>query len=311
MTSTAPEIIRSLTPEFMPPGFNQPLIDTLEKIRGKKIIALVNRGNRGDGLIHLGGRRLLSLLDIAHDEIRELDPPREVKGDVLLVYGCGAFGRATHSLVDVTRRIASGFKQIILLPCSIELASRPVKQFVEQFDERYTVFCRERVSFDSLRGSGTRAAAIVLAHDLAFHTDLSAWAKRPHAGRAGLFRTDKEASQGALPRDLPSQDASHGTEREPEKLLDYVARFSEVHTDRCHGAISGALMGRKVHFYRNNYFKNQAIYEHSLVHFPQVTFVRNQSFSARQWVHTMYWGRVRNLEMKVRSVLGQKQKVKT
>lgn len=290
-----------------PSSWNGNLLETLESVRHRSLTVLYNRGNRGDGLIHMGGRSLFASLGLKPREVHEENAPLDfIRGDVLLVYGCGAFCRGSHTLAEATQRIARNFKRIIILPASFDLECGPVRRFVRSWDARYTVFCRELVSYDRLKRIETGARAILLGHDLALHADLSEWAARPHSGRAGIFRRDNEAAYGRLPQGIPNEDASHGTHREPEKLLDYVARFAEIHTDRCHGAISAALMGRRVVFYRNNYFKNQAIYEHSLTQFPNVVFVRDQSFSFRQFFRANYWGRVRPIEMKIRAGLGQR-----
>lgn len=290
-----------------PDAWNGNLVQLLESFRGSSLTVLYNRGNRGDGVIHLGGRRLFASLGLEPREIQEENAPIDfIKGDVLLVYGCGAFCRGSHTLIKVTQRLGRNFKRIVILPSSFDIECGSVRRFVRSWDSRYTVFCRELVSYDGLKSLGVRSRAVLLGHDLAFHADLSSWAARPHAGRGGVFRHDNEASFGRLPEGFENQDASHGSHREPEKLLDFIARFDEIHTDRCHGAISAALMGRRVFFYRNSYFKNQAIYEHSLTQFPNVTFVREQPFSARQFFRAIYWGRIRRFEMKLRAGLGQR-----
>jgi hypothetical protein len=209
--------------------------------------------------------------------------------------------RGTHSLPRLLAGVAPRFSEVVVLPSSFDLTEPHVRAFAESWDGKYTVFCRELVSFDALRAAGAKPKALLLGHDLAFHADLSAWAARPAQGRAGLFRHDNEAGFGRLPRDFGMcADASHGTDREPEKLLDFVAQFAEIHTDRCHGAITAAMMGRKVVFYRNSYFKNQAIYDHSLSTMTNVRFVRHTPFSVKQFSRAMYWSRLRPIEMKVR-----------
>ena len=290
--------------QLTPNSWNGNLVQLLESFRGHNLTVLYNRGNRGDGVIHMGGRQLFASLGLAPREIHEENAPLDfIKGDVLLVYGCGAFCRSSHTMIRVVQRIARNFQRVVILPASFDIECGAVRRFVRSWDSRYTVFCRELVSFDALKSLGIRSRGLMLGHDLAFHADLSEWAARPHAGRGGVFRQDKEATFGRLPDGMECQDASHGTHREPEKLLDFIARFDEIYTDRCHGAISAALMGRRVFFYRNNYFKNQAIYEHSLTQFPNVTFVHEQSFSTRQFFRAMYWGRLRRIEMKMRSTL--------
>ena len=57
-----------------------------------------------------------------------------------------------------------------------------------------------------------------------------------------------------------------------------------------------------IDFYRNNYFKNQAIYHHSLAGMPHVRFVKRTPFSLAQYFRVMYWARMRPVEMKFRRV---------
>ena len=284
---------------------NGALSELLSGLRGRDLTVLVNRGNRGDGVIHLGGRRLLGGLGLAWREVGETADLSDLQGDVLLVYGAGALSRGTHSLARKLESVAPRFGRVVIFPSSFDLAEPRVRALARSWDGRYFVFCRELRSFDALRlAPGVRPGLLMLGHDLAFHADLGAWAARAPAGKAGLFRLDNEASFGRRPRDfVVDEDASRGSEREPEPLLDYVARFAEIHTDRCHGAITAAMMGRRVVFYRTNYFKNQAIYEHSLAPLSHVRFVAEMPFSFRQFGRAIYWARVRPLEMKVRRLL--------
>lgn len=272
----------------LPGGEQSALVERLRTLAGRRIAVLLNRGNRGDGVIHLGGRRLLGALGLRWQEIRETEAPATIEADALLVFGCGAFSRGTHSLVPVVERLARQVEHVVILPASFDLDSPAVAKFVHSWSSNYTVFCRERRSFEALTAARTGASGVLLAHDLAFWAEVAAWADRPHAGTAGIFRRDREAVFDVRPRDLPGRDISQGPDTEPEALLDYVARFSVVHTDRTHAAITAAMMGREVHFYRNAYFKNAAIFEHSLSQLPNVTFVGRQPFSMRQCAAVLY-----------------------
>jgi exopolysaccharide biosynthesis predicted pyruvyltransferase EpsI len=257
-------------------------------IRGKRIVLLLNRGNRGDGVIHMGGRRFLKSLGLTWQEIHQPDAPPSISADVLLVIAGGAFCRYTHSIVSVIKRYEGQVKQVIILPASFDLRCSEVRRFAGTWSEKYTVFCRERRSFDALKRANARPKSLLLAHDLAFWADLRPWAVRSHDGTVGIFRRDREAVFERRPIQFSGKDISRGSDSEPELLLDYVSRFSVIHTDRTHAAITGAMMGREVWLYRNAYFKNQAIHEHSLSHLPNVHFVGKQPFSLRQFGAALY-----------------------
>jgi glycosyltransferase involved in cell wall biosynthesis len=190
--------------------------------------------------------------------------------------------------VDVVERYARQVERVIILPSSFDLSCSRVRRFVDSWDRRYTVFCRERRSFASLAAVPHKAQPVILSHDLAFWADLRPWAEQPHSGTGGVFRRDREAVFERRPEIPGSKDISRGPDTQPEVLLDFVAKFSVIHTDRTHAAITGAIMGREVWFYRNAYFKNEAIYEHSLAHLPNVHFVGKQPFSLRQFSATVY-----------------------
>jgi hypothetical protein len=291
-----------------PLTINGALARLLLELRGRDFAVLLNGGSRGDGVTHLGGRQLLEKLGIIAREFREADDLSHLQGDVLLIHGAGAMARRTRSFCRMMRSVAPRFTTVVLLPSTFDLEVPQVRAFAEMWDSKYHVFCREVVSFGALQAAQPRPKKLLLGQDLAFHADLTEWAGRPAAGRAGIFRRDAEAGYGKLPRNFDvCEDASYGSAREPERLLDFVARFSEIHTDRSHAAIVGAMMKRKVVFYRNSYFKNQAIYDHSLAPLPHVRFVRRTPFSFSQFSRAVYWTRVQPVKRKMRHMLGGRE----
>ncbi len=265
------------------------LCEELRSLRGLRITLLVNRGNRGDGVIHLGGRDLLRRLGLSFEEVYETRAPASLETDVLLVFTAGAFCRSTHTMVAVTERLARNASRVILLPGSYESDVAAIAAFARSWDARYTVYCREKVSHAGLLALGVPPERLRLSHDLAFAADLGTWAARPHAGRIGIFRRDKEVTFERRPRDLERHDASHGPDTEATALLDFVSRYSEIHTDRTHAAITGAMMGRQVWMYCNSYYKNEAIYHHSLSTYSNVHFVGKQPFSFFEFGRALYW----------------------
>jgi len=86
------------------------------------------------------------------------------------------------------------------------------------------------------------------------------------------FRTDGEKTDIEIPEknfDL-SEILSLGIYNEEiceyviSNLFSIINKFDLIRTNRLHIAVSCALLGKKVEFYPNNYFKCEAIYEYSL-----------------------------------------------
>ena len=48
------------------------------------------------------------------------------------------------------------------------------------------------------------------------------------------------------------------------KLFNYISNYEIVNTNRLHIGIAGCLIGKKVNFYKNSYYKNKASYEFSI-----------------------------------------------
>jgi exopolysaccharide biosynthesis predicted pyruvyltransferase EpsI len=48
------------------------------------------------------------------------------------------------------------------------------------------------------------------------------------------------------------------------KFLNFINKCRKVKTNRLHICIAGALLGKEVFFYPNNYFKNRAVFEYSM-----------------------------------------------
>lgn len=269
---------------------NGALAKLLGDLRGRDLVALMHHGDRGDGLAHLGGRQFMASLGVTCRDFHVKGDLSHMGGDVLLIYGAGTMARESRGLPHLLRTLTPRFAEIVLLPSSYDLTHPRVKAFAELWNEKYTVFCRELVSLDTTRRARGKPRAVLLGHDLAFHADVSAWAGRPATGCGGVFRHDAEATYGRAPAQLDRiADAAQGPDDEPAGLLDFVAGCEEIHTDRCHAAIAAARLGRKVVLYPNCYFKNAAIYDHSLAGMPHVQFVSRMPFSLARYFQVKYW----------------------
>ena len=89
-----------------------------------------------------------------------------------------------------------------------------------------------------------------------------------------FFRTDIESSNKYK---IPSTNydiSADGNEWSlPEPFFDEINKYSVIHTDRLHIAISACLFGKELHLYDGAYFKNLSLYLTSVLdNFDNVYF---------------------------------------
>jgi exopolysaccharide biosynthesis predicted pyruvyltransferase EpsI len=85
------------------------------------------------------------------------------------------------------------------------------------------------------------------------------------------YRTDTESTKLKLPNDnidiseVYKLDTSENLSLVSSVgLLNFIKNFDVINTNRLHGCIAGILMDKEVNFYPNSYFKNRAVYNHSI-----------------------------------------------
>jgi exopolysaccharide biosynthesis predicted pyruvyltransferase EpsI len=243
--------------------------DMIRGFSGSEVATLLNEGNKGDGLIHMGGRRLFSQHKVRCTEIQY---PAAASGHTLFVYGCGGFSRAYNHMVDYLGHYLGKFDQIIVLPASFDVSCERVRAFLAGIPKNMTIYCRERYSYEQVLTVVPSAETVYLDHDLAFHLDFSVW-KVKGRGRLLAFRTDAE-SPGVY-EIAGNRDISQGDETMGESLLQEVSRYEEVHTNRAHVAIAAAMMEKRTFVYPSIYHKQKGIYQYSLAHLPRVAWIES------------------------------------
>lgn len=104
---------------------------------------------------------------------------------------------------------------------------------------------------------------------------------QPKGQVGNFFRDDVEAIGKTLPPDNAdlSKIYEYGTQNREltdytvARLMKHINRFDHIHTDRLHICIAAALLGKKVDFHPNSYFKCKAVYEYSLKErFPSISW---------------------------------------
>lgn len=203
-----------------------------------------SQGNRGDDLIEAGTRALLDGAGIPYRFLYNEDI-RQFTGDLLLVGGGGGWCRFwRHSpsvLID-----AVGFERIVVFPSSYDV-TEPLTAHVLKTTPA-TLFARELVS------AATTPATF--AHCPSFFYRF----KSKHRGRGILhaFRDDSEASGEPIP--LDNLDVA-SIRCSLEAWLGLLDHYAEIHTDRAHVMVAGALLGKRVRWRPNGYFKVAAMAE--------------------------------------------------
>jgi exopolysaccharide biosynthesis predicted pyruvyltransferase EpsI len=252
----------------------------IEGLDCRKEIAFVpNPGNIGDAVINLACWRYLKS-KFSHVEI--CTPKKLPTGEYVFVGGGGNFVeplyRDTSSLVQ---RLES-HQRIFIFPSTVYGHS----QILKSIANRTRIICRENVSLQFVLNH-MAAENVYLGHDAGFA--LAAWLRTKYADKitrgsklnAKLFRSDREralSEEGGL--DIMGQ---HYSDWEDMALAEsvthlaakYILGFGKIHTDRLHCAILAAVLGRETILYPNSYFKNAAVFEHSLSRISNVKFNAN------------------------------------
>ncbi|RQS08868.1 polysaccharide pyruvyl transferase family protein [Burkholderia sp. Bp8998] len=256
-----------------------------------------NVGNAGDGLIASAALKLFGDLGIR----RNLEIGGNVqKGDVFIYGGGGGLlPLYTPARVAVEKALRVGVSAFVLLPHTV----RGHEDLFARMDDRFHIFCREKISFSYLQEIRCKAN-VYLSHDLALSLvpntnpydidgiwsalsmgsrprKLYAYLKwcrrieriRPESdGILRLMRTDVESQFEQHERMSIDLSAMHSSTYEIPAEADLVtkgffrvlSRADHVISDRLHVCIGATLLGKKVTMLDNSYGKNSSIYEHSL-----------------------------------------------
>ena len=244
------------------------LLKNLRKSK-KKIYFLKNPGNRGDGLIYLSTKKAFSRYKTKYKEIKF---PEKINGEILIVSGGGAFSHAFHHMIGFLNFYIPCFDEIYILPQSFDVSCYAVRKFLKKLPKKVKIFCREKYSFKNVKKTVKYKENVFLDHDMAFHLNYKKW-KKKGIGKLYSFRRDLEKSFLKIEKNDTNWDISEGTELQGISFIKDIVEFEEVHSNRTHVAIAAAMLGKKTFVYPSNYFKQKAIYEFSLSHLSNVTWV--------------------------------------
>lgn len=238
------------------------------------VVYITNPGNAGDNLI---GQGTLQLMDAIGVRYQFGHYNNVYRNKTLLYAGGGNFvPMYPHFKHFLANNVASN--QIVLLPHTIY----GNESIITSLPDSVIIVCREPVSFAHVRRCITNKRNVLLAHDMAFHLNLEKLGVVPMPPRGEdedrcktlhAYRLDVESNVNIVPP-KDNIDVSNlfcnGTdsiallESVSKDLLDFVNMYDTVETNRLHVAIGAALLGKRVRFHNNSYYKCRAIYDFSL-----------------------------------------------
>ena len=243
-----------------------------ERYSGKKIIYFPNPGNGGDRLIALGTLQVFKEADLNWEFYNN----KKQYNNEILFYGgggnlIGVYNDCRNFLIRHKNK-----NEILILPHTITNEDK----LLSDLDSNITIFCREKISFEYVKKTFRHTKNIFLSKDLAFYisNDFLDKYKVKGNGICNLLRCDKEATNIKIPNDnndlsvtiLPKGERRWACDdiddinRISSIIFEHISKYEIVNTNRLHLAVAGILIGKKVNFYDNNYYKNRAVYEYSI-----------------------------------------------
>lgn len=230
----------------------------IQLVKDKKVLLHEPYGNIGDVLLQDATKQLFSRYHVEY-KVCTPDAIPETTDAQILVYGAGGnvSGRyqtekTVEQLSNLTKKVGIPF---VCFPQSIE----HWKPHLLLFDH---LFLRDQVSVNLACHHGTFAELVPdvgLAYSPNFPIPVAT------QGTGYFTRSDGEKRQ---PRgDGYNDPASHC--HTVRAYIEHAARYKKIVTDRLHFAISGILAKREVVLCRNDYHKNESIWNSYLHLFCQ------------------------------------------
>lgn len=264
----------------------------------EKILYCPNPGNSGDALIAAATWQVFDRLGLAPSITKS---HRFVRGASVILAGGG---NLVPFYADIRRALERclevGVGHCLILPHTI----RGHEQLLSRLDQRFTLCCRDRTSFEHVALHAPRAIPI-LADDMAFSIDVTDlerrvatmrhrfsllldrdWQKSARRWRQGLamcrpdeqggltiLRSDHESlspvRDGNKALDLPDHyrlkhGGRAGCDQVALDLIHCLRNAKKVVTDRLHIALPCALLGVPFEVIDNNYGKLFAVFDLSL-----------------------------------------------
>lgn len=269
----------------------------LQQLRGERVLYLPNPGNGGDSLIAAATYQAFERAGVEF-ELASLDA--DVTGRVVILSGGGNLVPYYDDVSCALDRFADKAGRLILLPHTV----RGHEDLLARLDGRCTLFVRDRASLAHVKRLNA-AVDVRLAHDMAFHLDVSSFMGQADLQRRGqpvveaklrqvgltiqsfrewpsveLMRLDIESIVAEPASDADISDLfMMGVNPDEAPLaawcfLHAISLANHVLTDRLHVGIGAALMRVPCTMRDNAYGKNAAVFDYSLTGVPHIRMIQ-------------------------------------
>ena len=234
-------------------------------------------GNIGDAAINLACFEYLSERFDKVEICAITDVPRT---ECVFVGGGGNAVEPLYINVrDFLDRLATDHR-LFMFPATV----RGYSESLQRMAHSARILCREPISLAHVaKQIGPENAS--LSHDAAFllaprlRSDFASRIEKDKTAKCRSFRTDIESmhsERGGNDIMVACQSACTDMAVAHEfvwAVARYILGFGEVETDRLHCAILAAILGRRTTLRANTYYKNTAVFEHSLSRLPNTAFL--------------------------------------
>ena len=257
---------------------NLNIYEFLKSLQGQKIKYVPNGGNAGDDLIAYATLQIFRELKL---DFEMCVPWDQFNGD-LLIYGGG--GSLIHNYTFSREFLERNYKhnKIIVLPHTVNCHH----DVLNKLPANTTIITREETSYNYVKKHMNHPENVFISDDMAFHTKgVELYKEEKGIGECNAFRLDSERTNIKVPennKDVSTDFMCCVKWMSPEQRIDvssdnlfsYLCKFNEINTNRLHISIAGALLGKKVNFYPNSYYKNKAVFDFSMKkEFSNVNFI--------------------------------------
>jgi exopolysaccharide biosynthesis predicted pyruvyltransferase EpsI len=245
--------------------------------RRKPVTFVPNPGNLGDAAINLA---CFDYLRSRFDTVTICGIAETPQTECVFVGGGGNAVQPFYVAVrDFLDRLGPDHR-LYMFPATIKGYAKSLRRVAPIA----RILCRESTSLAYVaRQIGSEKVS--LAHDAAFllaprlRNAFADRIEKAATAKFRSFRTDRESIHWKLGgNDIMAEHHSNWTNMAAARDLvwtvaNYLLEFDEVETDRLHCAILAAILGRRTILRANSYYKNAAVFSHSLSRLSNTEFV--------------------------------------